>query len=105
MLYVLILCNMLSFAVGPALQAIVSKATDPREQGALMGSLQSLGSLAIVVVPVISTGILAEVSHFPANDWRIGTTFYLSAFMQALALFLAWRYFATHRQTSTQASA
>lgn len=104
MLYALILCNMLSFAVGPALQAIVSKATDPREQGALMGSLQSLGSLAIVVVPVISTGILARVSHFPANDWRIGTTFYLSAFLQALALLIAWRYFATHRRTTNQAT-
>ena len=105
MLYVLILCNMLSFAVGPALQAIVSKATDPREQGALMGSLQSLSSLAIVIVPVISTGILAKVSHYPGNDWRIGTTFYLSAFIQALALFIAWRYFATHQRTTTQAAA
>jgi DHA1 family tetracycline resistance protein-like MFS transporter len=100
MLYVLILCNMLSFAVGPALQAIVSKATDPREQGALMGSLQSLSSLAIVVVPVISTGILAKVSYYPSNDWRIGSTFFLSAVMQALALFIAWRYFATHRSVT-----
>ena len=97
MMYVLILCNLLAFAAGPALQSIVSKATDPREQGALMGSLQALGSLAIVVVPVIGTGVLAKVSHFPANDWRIGATFFLSAIMQTLALFIAWRYFATHR--------
>ena len=97
MMYVFILCNLLAFAAGPALQAIVSKATDPREQGALMGSLQSLGSLGIVIVPIIGTGILAEVSHFPANDWRIGATFFLSAIMQTLALFIAWRYFATHR--------
>ena len=61
-----------------------------------MGSLQSLSSLAIVVVPVFSTAILAKVSHFPANDWRLGTTFYLSAIMQTIALGIAWRYFATH---------
>lgn len=96
MMYVVTLCNLLAYAAGPALQAIVSKATDPREQGALMGSLQSLSSLAIVVVPVFSTAILAKVSHFPANDWRLGTTFYLSAIMQTIALGIAWRYFATH---------
>ena len=100
MMYVFILCNLLAFAAGPALQAIVSKATDPREQGALMGSLQSLGSLGIVIVPVIGTGILAEVSHLPVNDWRIGATFFMSAIMQTVALFIAWRYFATHRTTS-----
>ena len=97
MMYVFIFSNMLAFAAGPALQAIVSKATDPREQGALMGSLQSLASLGIVIVPIIGTGILAEVSHFPSNDWRIGATFFLSATMQSIALFIAWRYFATHR--------
>jgi MFS transporter, DHA1 family, tetracycline resistance protein len=100
MMYVFILCNLLAFAAGPALQAIVSKATDPKEQGALMGSLQSLGSLGIVVVPVIGTAILAEVSHLPANDMRIGATFFLSAVMQVIALFIAWRYFATHRATN-----
>jgi len=62
-----------------------------------MGSLQALGSLAIVVVPVVGTGILAKVSHYPASDWRIGATFFLSAIMQTLALIIAWRYFATHR--------
>ncbi|MEQ1516078.1 MAG: TCR/Tet family MFS transporter [Usitatibacteraceae bacterium] len=100
MMYVFIICNMLSFAAGPALQAIVSKATDPREQGALMGSLQALGSLGIVVVPVIATTILAKVSHLPANDWRLGTTFFLSAIMQTIALLIAWRYFATHRPSN-----
>ena len=105
MMYVFILCNLLAFAAGPALQAIVSKATDPGEQGALMGSLQSLSSLAIVLVPIIGTGILAKVSHYPANDWRLGTTFFLSAIMQAIALFMAWRYFSTHRAIKPHAPA
>ncbi len=105
MMYVFIICNLLAFAAGPALQAIVSKATSPGEQGALMGSLQSLGSLGIVIVPVIGTGILAKVSHFPAGDWRIGATFFLSAILQTLALIIAWRYFSTHRTIKSTAAA
>ena len=95
MIYILIVLNFLSYGAGPALQAIVSKATDPAEQGSLMGSLQSLSSLSIVIAPVIATQILAEVSHYPAGDWRMGSVFYLSAFLQLIAVFLAWRFFAT----------
>ncbi len=97
MMYVFILCNLLAFAAGPALQGVVSKATDPREQGALMGSLQSIGSLAIVIAPGIGTSLLAEVSHLPANDWRIGVTFFLCAILQSIALLVAWRFFAKRR--------
>jgi DHA1 family tetracycline resistance protein-like MFS transporter len=91
LIYVLILCNLLSFAVGPALQGIVSKSSAPREQGELMGSLQAIGSLGLVVMPLVGTAILAKVSHLPADDWRIGSSFYMCAAMQACALGLAWR--------------
>jgi MFS transporter, DHA1 family, tetracycline resistance protein len=94
MIYALIIVNFLSYASGPALQAIVSKATDPKEQGALMGSLQSLSSLSIVVAPIISTQLLAEVSHYPQGDWRMGVVFYLAAFLQLIGVMLAWRFFA-----------
>lgn len=103
MMYVLILCNLLAFAAGPALQGIVSKQTDPREQGALMGSLQSLSSLAMVIVPGIGAWLLASVSHLPPDDWRIGVTFFFSATLQTIALVIAWRYFATHRVATAQA--
>jgi MFS transporter, DHA1 family, tetracycline resistance protein len=96
MMYVFILCNLLAFAAGPALQGIVSKLTDPREQGSLMGSLQSVSSLAMVVVPGIGALLLARVSALPANDWRIGVTFFVSAILQTLAFIIAWRYFANH---------
>lgn len=94
MIYALIVFNFLSYASGPALQAIVSKASDPKEQGALMGSLQSLSSLSIVVAPIISTQLLAEVSHYPQGDWRMGVVFYLAAFLQLIGVILAWRFFA-----------
>lgn len=95
MFYALILSNIFAFAAGPAMQGIVSKATDPREQGALMGSLQSLGSLGIIVAPIIGTQILAVVSHLPPTDWRIGSVFYLAAFLSAAGCIIAWRFFAT----------
>jgi MFS transporter, DHA1 family, tetracycline resistance protein len=93
MIYALICLNFLSYAAGPALQAIVSKATDPKEQGALMGSLQSLSSLAIVIAPIISTQLLAVVTHYPKGDWRMGVVFYLAAALQLIAVFVAWRFF------------
>ncbi len=96
MFYIIIVANFLAFAAGPAMQGIVSKATDPKEQGALMGSLQSLSSISIVVAPLVGTQLLATVSHYPAGDWRIGAPFFLAAILQAMGLGLAWRYFNTH---------
>jgi len=93
LMYAIILCNLLSFAAGPALQGIVSKASPPREQGELMGSLQSISSLGLVVMPLVGTAILGAVSHLSAGDWRVGSSFYMCAGMQALAIGIAWRVF------------
>ena len=93
MMYALILCNLLAFAAGPALQGIISKASNAGEQGELMGSLQSISSLGIIFMPLLGSAILGEVSHLPANDWRIGSTFFVCAIMQTLGLLVAWRYF------------
>lgn len=93
MMYVVIFANLLSFATGPALQAIVSKAAGAGEQGLTQGSLNAINSLAIIAGPIIGTTILARVGHLPANDWRLGSTFYLCAILQAIALILAWGHF------------
>ena len=97
MMYVFILCNLLAFAAGPALQGIVSKATPPERQGELMGALQSIGSLGVIVTPLIGTAILGAASHLPASDWRIGSSFFLCAAMQVVAIVVARHYFRTHR--------
>ena len=97
MMYVFILCNLLAFAAGPALQGIVSKATAPERQGELMGSLQSISSLGVIVTPLIGTAILGAASHLPASDWRIGGSFFLCAAMQIVAIVVARHYFRTHR--------
>jgi len=94
MMYAIILANFLSFAAGPALQAVVSNAVDPREQGVTMGALNSINSIMFVVAPLIGTPLLAGVSHLPPEDWRVGITFFVSALLQGVAFWLARRHFA-----------
>ncbi|WP_296952374.1 TCR/Tet family MFS transporter [uncultured Massilia sp.] len=89
MMYAFILCNLLAYAAGPALQGILSKSSGPGEQGELMGSLQSIGSLALVVMPLLGSSILGAASHLPPQDWRVGATFFVCAALQALALLAA----------------
>jgi DHA1 family tetracycline resistance protein-like MFS transporter len=96
MMYLFICCNLMAFAAGPALQGIISKATDAGQQGELMGSLQSISSIGIIFMPLLGSAILGEVSHLPANDWRIGSSFFVCAAMQALAILVARHYFRTH---------
>jgi DHA1 family tetracycline resistance protein-like MFS transporter len=97
MMYAIIVANFVSFAAGPALQGIVSNAVGPREQGVTMGALSSLNSIMFVVAPAIGTSLLAQVSHLPPSDWRVGVTFYVSAVLQLIALFVARRHFAVQR--------
>lgn len=96
MMYAIIGANLLAFAVGPGLNALVSKAADPREQGLAMGSLSSLASLMAVIAPMMGAPLLAEVSHLPPGDWRIGAPFFLSALLQLGALGLATVHFRRH---------
>src|SRR5437773_6244472 len=97
MMYAIIIGNFLSFAAGPALQGIVSNAVGPREQGVTMGALNSIQSIMFVVAPAIGTPLLAQVSHLPPSDWRVGVTFFVSAVLQAVALVVARRHFAVQR--------
>ncbi|MBL8524426.1 MAG: hypothetical protein JNN20_12115 [Betaproteobacteria bacterium] len=101
MMYVFIGMNLLAYGAGPALQGIVSKQTDPKEQGALMGSLQSISSLAVIVAPMIGASLLGVVSHYPAGDFRIGSVFFLCATLNFIAVYIAWRYFKSHAIFST----
>ena len=97
MMYAVIVGNFISFASAPALQGIVSNAVGPREQGVTMGALNSINSIMFVVAPAIGTPLLAQVSHLPPSDWRVGVTFFVSAALQAIALFVAKRHFAFQR--------
>ena len=100
-MYAFILVNVLAFGAGPALQGIVSRQTDPKEQGALMGSLQSINSLAVIVGPLLGASLLGVVSHYPSGDFRIGSVFFLCAILNLIAVYIAWRYFKSHAIFST----
>jgi len=95
-IYVIIFSNFLAFAIAPAIAAIVSRAADPREQGLVMGTLSSLASLMIVIAPMIATPLLAEVSHLPPADWRVGLPYLLASALNVVALGLAALHFARH---------
>jgi DHA1 family tetracycline resistance protein-like MFS transporter len=41
----------------------------------------------------VGTAILGAVSHLAPQDWRIGSSFYMCAAMQALAVLIALRTF------------
>ena len=92
MMYALILCNVLAYAAGPAMQAIFSRAVDVRSQGVAMGSLSALTSIMSVAATLAGTSILARVSHQPAGSIWLGAPFFMAASVQMLALILAARH-------------
>ena len=93
MMYLFILCNLLAYAAGPALQGILSKASSSREQGELMGSLQSVSSVGLVIMPLVGGALLGAASHLPPHDWRVGGPFFVCAAMQAAAFLVARHFF------------
>ena len=92
MMYVLIICNILSFGTGPALQAMFSRAVDARSQGSAMGSLTALASIMSVAATLIGTSLLGQVSHQAKGSFWLGAPFFLAALMQFLAVNIAYRH-------------
>jgi len=104
MMFVVIVANILAFAVAASIQSIISSAADPTTQGRTMGAVSGLQSLMAVVAPVLSAPLLGAVSHLPRGDWRIGTPFYFCAAVQAVALGLAWMHFLKARRSRLAAT-
>lgn len=93
MLYAIIVANLLSFAVEPAIQSIVSKSVDARAQGLAMGTLSALASLMQVAAPLAGTALFAQFAELQVGDLRAGATFFLAALLEFAALVMAWRLF------------
>ena len=96
-MYALIAANLLSFAVVPTMQSLVSAAADEKTQGLTMGSVAALGSLASVLAPMIGAPLLGFVSHLPPNDWRIGAPFFLTSTLILIATLIAAARFRKHK--------
>lgn len=92
-MFVVIVANVLGNTISAAMNSIVSGAADASEQGRTMGSLSSLNSLMAVAAPLLATPLLGLVSHLPRGDWRLGAPMFFCAFIQGLALLLAWMHF------------
>ncbi len=97
MMYAVIAANLLGFAVGPALQGLVSRSVDERAQGITMGALNSLSSVMLVIAPLIGAPLLAAVSRLPPDDWRVGAPFYAAAVLQTASLLAAVLHFRSRR--------
>jgi DHA1 family tetracycline resistance protein-like MFS transporter len=82
---------------GPAVQAIISRETNPSEQGELQGSLNSLGGVAAIVGPMIGTYLLARFGPETAQPHVPGAPFFAAAAINSLGLLLALRLFARVR--------
>ena len=79
MMYAFIAANLLSYAVVPTLQSIVSSAADQTSQGQTMGAVAALSSISSVLGPVVGASLLGFVSHLPPGDWRMGAPFFVTS--------------------------
>lgn len=98
MMYLVIAINLLGFVAGPVLQSLISATAGEERQGELMGALQAIGSIGILLMPMLGMGILGQSSQLGTTDLRWGSAFYLAGLLQLGALLLAWRWLATHPQ-------
>jgi MFS transporter, DHA1 family, tetracycline resistance protein len=93
MMFAVVACNVLSYAVPASVQSMISSAADSKTQGQTLAAASSLSSLTAVIAPLLGTFILAQVSHLPKGDWRIGAPFYFCAACQLAALgFAIWHF-------------
>jgi len=92
-MYAVIFCNVLGFAVTASLQSTISGAASADNQGRTLGSVSSLNSLTAVLAPLLASPLLVAVSHLPQGDWRIGAPLFFGAALQAFGLGLAWLHF------------
>lgn len=78
---------------GPALQAMMSRATPKTQQGELQGINASLNALAMILTPLVMTGIFGLFTSAASPVYWPGAPFLLSALMMlgALVLFLGSR--------------
>lgn len=76
----------LAGVITPALIGIMSRAVDDNAQGELQGALTSVSALAMILAPLVSTGVFAVFSAQDAAIYLPGAPFYLSALLMGAGL-------------------
>ncbi|MFL6844610.1 MAG: MFS transporter [Allosphingosinicella sp.] len=84
--YIIIFVSALQGLVYPSMNALLSRMTDEKHQGALQGGMASITSLAAIIGPLAMTQALA----FGAERGEPGGAFLLAALLAFSALLLIW---------------
>ncbi|WP_150879570.1 MFS transporter [Staphylococcus aureus] len=104
MLFPIIFLTIPLYTTGPAILAIVSKATKPTEQGLTIGSLMSVRMLMVVIGPGIATGVLGivakQVGVLPQSDVRLGTVFFICASLSIICILLVYQHLKQMKKNS-----
>lgn len=93
MMYAIIFAGAIGSISGPAIQGMISRGVPDNEQGALQGSISSLGSLTGVVGPLISNSVFGYFVSEAAPVKIPGIAFFMGAGFFALSLVLLLRAF------------
>ncbi len=83
---------------GPAAQSLVTREVGPEVQGRIQGAMASLISLAGIIAPTLYTSAFAMFIGPTAPAELPGMPWYIASAMLGIALWLAIRHRATHRQ-------
>jgi len=88
MIYALIPISSLGMVAQPALQGIMSQAVPDDAQGELQGVLTGVGAIAIIVSPLMMTGVFGYFTREGTAIYAPGAPFYLAAVLDSIALVL-----------------
>jgi MFS transporter, DHA1 family, tetracycline resistance protein len=84
----------------PSMTSLASKNADEKEQGKVLGIMQSAASLARVIGPLIC-GVLLNNSLNQVDDSTLQRNFFAAAGIMSIALFVAIYYFSTQRKVAS----
>jgi len=91
--YTVMILNVLGFCMFPGFQTLVSRLSDSRSQGRTLGGMQALNNLALVLAPLITSGLLFWMSQYSAADWGAGIPMFFCAGLNLLVFVIAFRNF------------
>ena len=74
----------------PALQALMANQTPNDAQGELQGILTSVGAMAMIISPLLMTGVFAAATAPGGPIYLPGAPFLAACVLAALSLLLFW---------------